>query len=141
MMRTMNHTQPRMLYVMPERKKEKQIEDLCRDLGILPREIKEGEESRAVGVLAGTIPPELEPKPEKQAPGGYRLPELLVFCGLEDGLLDRFLAEYRQRKIEPTGLKAVMTPHNLFWPVYELAEELRQEQAAMQMARRSREGQ
>ena len=69
-------------------------------------------------------------------PESYRMPELLVFCGLEDGLLDQFLAGYRQREIEPIGLKAVATPHNLFWTVYELTTELEQERAAMQSVRR-----
>lgn len=68
------------------------------------------------------------------------MPELLVFCGLEDGLLDRFLAEYRRRGIDPIGLKAVATPHNLFWTVCELTEELEQERAAMQAMSRNREG-
>ena len=49
-------------------------------------------------------------------------------------------AEYRRRGIDPIGLKAVATPHNLFWTVCELTEELEQERAAMQAMSRNREG-
>ena len=121
------------LYFVSDRKKEKQIVDLCRDMGLQPRKIKEPETDRAVGVLAGVIPQTLAPRTGKKAPAGWRMPELLIFCGLEDGILDRFLSEYRSRGIEPVSLKAVATPYNLFWTIYELAEELIRERTAMQM--------
>ncbi len=128
------------LYFIQETKKEKQVVDLCKDMGILTRKLKEGDAGQSVGMLAGVFPPELAPGAAKQVPEGYRMPELLVFCGLDDGLLDRFLAEYRQRGIDSIGLKAVATPHNLFWTVCELTKELEQERAAMQAMRQNKEG-
>ena len=139
-MRAEPKTSSQVLYFIQEIKKEKQVLDLCRDMGIMNRKLKEEDAGRSVGVLAGVFPPELAPKTAKQVPKGYRMPELLVFCGLEDGLLDRFLAEYRRRGIDPIGLKAVATPHNLFWTVCELTEELEQERAAMQAMSQNREG-
>ena len=129
-MRAEPKTSSQVLYFIQEIKKEKQVLDLCRDMGIMIRKLKEEDAGRSVGVLAGVFPPELAPKTAKQVPKGYRMPELL----------DRFLAEYRRRGIDPIGLKAVATPHNLFWTVCELTGELEQERAAMQAMSQNREG-
>ena len=65
------------------------------------------------------------------APLLYPMPELLVFSGIPEGMQDLILAEYRKEKIEPVALKAMVTPHNISWTVYELSSELAKEHAAM----------
>ena len=65
------------------------------------------------------------------APLLYQMPELLIFSGIPEGMLDLILAEYRKEKIEPVALKAIVTPHNIGWTVYELSSELAKEHAAM----------
>ena len=51
--------------------------------------------------------------------------------GFEDGKLDMYLAAYKNREIEPVRLKAVLTPYNCMWSVYELTQELEKEDAAV----------
>ena len=60
-------------------------------------------------------------------PALYQMPEILVFIGVEDKKTDRFLDEYKESKAEPIALKAVATPHNIGWTVYELIEHLKEE--------------
>ena len=59
------------------------------------------------------------------------LPEYLIFSGLPEVLLDQFLKEYRQQKIEPTPLKAIVTLHNKDWTVRNLIMELMKERMSM----------
>jgi hypothetical protein len=65
----------------------------------------------------------------KQVPMLYGLPELMFFYGIEDEALERFLDAYNEAGIEKIRLKAVVTPTNLNWTLYELAEELDKESA------------
>ena len=61
----------------------------------------------------------------------YQMPELLVFVGMPDVQLDRFLDAYKAAGIEPVALKAVATLHNGNWTVFELIEALREEHGAI----------
>ena len=67
-MRAEPKTSSQVLYFIQEIKKEKQVLDLCRDMGIMIRKLKEEDAGRSVGVLAGVFPPELAPKTAKQVP-------------------------------------------------------------------------
>ena len=61
----------------------------------------------------------------------YVMPELLVFVGMSEEKLDRFLEEYQKAGVEPVALKAVSTMHNANWTVYELIEALKAERASL----------
>ena len=61
----------------------------------------------------------------------YAMPELLVFAGMPEEKLDRFLEEYKKSGAEPVALKAVSTMHNADWTVYELIEALKAERASL----------
>ena len=63
----------------------------------------------------------------KAAPALYMLPEILIFFGADDRSLDLFLERCQELKMEKIGRKAVVTPTNLGWTLYELAEELEKE--------------
>ena len=64
-------------------------------------------------------------------PFAWQMPELLVFSGLQENSLQLFLAAYREAQIEQIPLKAIVTPHNISWSIYELSRELASEHAAM----------
>ena len=57
--------------------------------------------------------------------------EMLVFSGMDEDSLDQFLEEWKQGGLPAPGLKAVITPHNIFWNSTQLFEELKKEHAAM----------
>ena len=89
-----------------------------------------------LGAIAGM------PAPAGSGSNGKPVPfsdEMMVFCGLEPDLLDRFLAEYRNREIVPIPLKAVLTPYNAKWTPGRLCMELKKEQQSIAMTRREKE--
>lgn len=124
----MNHY-PLIIYHIQSSKKEKQIIDLCKKLGIHTRKLKVSDCNLEVGVLAGIGRAGMSP--HEKAPAGYQMPDILIFSGLPDERLDRFLEDYREAGIEPTGLKSIVTPHNVTWTVYELTAELIRERTAI----------
>ena len=63
----------------------------------------------------------------------YTLPDCIIFAGIADKVMDDFLARYKSNGIELTGLKAVVTIHNMNWSLYELLEELKKERTAIYM--------
>jgi len=62
----------------------------------------------------------------------FQMPEVLVLGGLTQERMELFLSEFKQKKIEKINLKAIVTPFNAFWSVYELAVELNKEYSAIQ---------
>lgn len=114
--------------------RRQQIAMLCAQLGIRIKELKRNDADTAVGRLAGIA--EKTGPGEARAPEGYVLPELMIFSGLADDLLDRFLEAYRLSGLAPVSLKAVLTPYNFNWSLYQLAQELIRERTAMLMERR-----
>lgn len=75
------------------------------------------------GYAAGTVPVSAE----------TTLPEtgLLVMCGLKNSRMDKLLAALRTAGIRISH-KAVLTPTNQNWNVYQLAQELERERQAME---------
>ncbi len=61
----------------------------------------------------------------RQAPPMYVLPEIMLFYGIDDPSLDA----YKETGLKPIRKKAIVTPTNLGWTLYELAEELAKESA------------
>ena len=77
------------------------------------------------------------PKEKEEArskiPVLYSMPEVLVFVAFSMEKLDSFLSLYRGSGEEPVRLKAVTTPANIQWTLYDLIEELKKEHASMNM--------
>lgn len=120
------------MYYMKDSKKEEQLIQLCKQLGINTRKIKENDMNVSISTLAGISGVPAMVQTEK-APQNYEMPELLIFAGMTDEKLDEFLAEYRKQGIEAVSLKAMITPHNISWTVYQLTAELIRERTAILM--------
>ena len=128
---------------IPDEEKRRRIKALCDGKGIQAAEITGADVNRTVLELisgkTGTEPLQAEraaePKPQaparKYAPPLYFLPELLLFQGLPARELYRFLEDLKAAGIPKIDLKAAVTPYNLNWTLYELAENLKGEHAAM----------
>lgn len=106
------------------------IESLCKRLGIRISKIEPVLYSQKLGYLAG-IPS--FPKEEKAYTGPDFPSEMMVFSGMSDRL-DQFLTEYKKAAIPPIVLKAVITPHNIFWSAEDLYKELFKEHQLFQKA-------
>lgn len=57
--------------------------------------------------------------------------EMLVFSGMNSAQVDTFLAEYKKQCVPAIGLKAIVTPHNVFWTAEALFKELLREHMSM----------
>ena len=100
--------------------KAAQIESLCKSLGIRTSKIKLSDYSQKLAYLAG-IPG--FPREDIDYTGPEFPSEMMVFSNMADRL-DQFLSEYKKAGIPPIELKAVITPHNLFWSAEDLYKEL-----------------
>lgn len=123
------------IYNIDNQDKEKQIISLCRQLGYNTRKIKKTDVDSSIGAIAGIKIPNTMQKRDK-VHAGYKLPEVIIFCGVSDRELDIFLAEYKKAEIQPVALKAVMTQHNITWSIYELVQELQRERIAMMFGKK-----
>ena len=101
------------------------IEELCGSFKAGVEKISEKDLTRTVlDIITGG---------NRQSAGGlsipplYSLPEIIVFSDTNEEELKRFLDEYRLRGIEKIKLKAMVTPFNLSWSLYELVEHLKEE--------------
>ena len=119
---------PVVLFYNPDRETERSIAMLCMRLKIKIRKVVPAQYHQPLGALLGMD--ETEALPGIYEGGGFP-DQMLVFHGFNDGLLDRFLQEYRRARIPRIGLKAVVTPHNIHWDSIRLHQELMQEEAAM----------
>lgn len=113
--------------------KEKVFIQLCSELHIPVKKLREEDAGRRVGALLGMYT-EAEEK-RSEVPEGFLLPEILIFSGLDESLLDQFLSGYRDKNLKSIPLKAVVTPYNVAWPLYQLAEELKKEERMMKNRR------
>jgi len=57
--------------------------------------------------------------------------EMLVFSGMNSTQVEVFLAEYKKTGVPAVGLKAIVTPHNVFWTAEALFKELLKEHLHM----------
>lgn len=126
-----------------KKEKEKLIRDLCKTLQISVLIIPHDKYGQPLGALAQvpgfaaaalTFPNPAFQQKEAAFPLGTEpqlLIEMLVFSGISSELLDTFLKKYREAGIPPTPLKAVLTPHNASWNVYQLHAELFREHTAL----------
>ncbi len=108
--------------------KKKQIKKVAESLRIQMQELSVNDLSRTVGAIAGVSK---EKKTDVIVPLFFNMPEVLIFSGLNENKLDLFLQAYRMAKIEPIGLKAVITMYNCSWTLFQLIEELKRERSSL----------
>lgn len=119
----------RILLFHVEQGKAGRIESVSRALGIDILKIDVSSYSQKLGYLAGIS----GFSRENTTYTGSDFPsEMMVFSGVDSNMLDRFLDEYKKAFIPPIGLKAVLTPHNIFWSAEDLYKELFREHHAFQ---------
>ena len=124
---------------IPDRNKFDRIRKLCEKSGYsccliqnadVNRTILELVSGKSAGI-AGTGIPGAGKGKKVSAPPLYFLPEIMLFQGLADKEVHQFLEMYRAEGIPAVDLKAVVTPWNLTWTLYELAEHLKEEHRSM----------
>ena len=112
---------------IPDKNKFDRISKLCEKCGYSCRQIQNADVNRTIlelisGQSAGK---------KVSAPPLYFLPEMMIFQGLADKEVHQFLEAYRAEGLPTVDLKAVVTPWNLTWTLYELAEHLKEEHRSM----------
>ena len=108
-----------------EQGKAMQMESICSKLQMRISQVKPSLYSQKLGYLARIS----GFHKENIAYTGPDFPsEMMVFSGMDSDMLDYFLDEYKKAYISPIGLKAVITPHNIFWSAEDLYKELIKEQ-------------
>ena len=112
---------------IPDKNKFDRISKLCEKCGYSCCQIQNADVNRTIlelisGQSAGK---------KVSAPPLYFLPEMMIFQGLADKEVHRFLEMYRAEGVPTVDLKAVVTPWNLTWTLYELAEHLKEEHRSM----------
>lgn len=112
---------------IPDEARRGQIAGFCEKRKVAFRRLTAADGDSTLGGLLGMpmVPA------GKKAPALWRMPEMLIFCGFGDKELDDFLAAWRRAGILPVALKAVVTPYNIGWSLYELAAELEKEHREM----------
>ncbi len=117
-----NHKKILLFHIGKE--KQAQLKRLCLTMGIQVIFVEKKQYAQTLGALAGIqgIPR----SPSVYAGEEFPL-EMLVFSGLDSDALDNFLKKYKEMQLSPIPLKAVLTPHNLFWSPQKLYEELLKE--------------
>lgn len=109
--------------------KAQQIESLCRKLGIRISRVKLSSYSQKLGYLAGIS----GFRRENSSYAGTEFPsEMMVFSGMNSDMLDCFLEEYKKASIPSIEMKAVLTPHNIFWRAEDFYRELFKEHQVFQ---------
>lgn len=114
-----------------EAKKARQIKDLCQTLGIGTVCVSPKEYGAPLGKIAGVtdLPSSSSPDQDSFIQRRELPSEMMVFSGFPSEDLEHFLKCCRDAGIPPTPLKAVLTPHNIFWSAEKLYGELLQEHA------------
>lgn len=106
------------------KEKNLQIDKLCREMGLQAVIVEKRQYNEPLGALAGIqgFAPTNKPYTGAEFPM-----EMMVFSGIPSEELDPLLAAYRKQGIAPIPLKAILTPHNVFWTAYRLYGELMKE--------------
>ena len=166
MMQNKTGPQPLVLYYTEDKGKAQQIDMLCGQLSFKTKRLRGSDAGTPVGKLAGmsvkaetSCPAGMSinaekagasaekygasaekngeaPSRENGVPADYKQPEVMVFSGITDTQLDMFLHGYKMGGISPIYLKAILTPYNYTWSLYQLTQELIREHTAMMMERR-----
>lgn len=116
-----------MYYVHDENKKI-QLEVLCMGMAFRTRQLKASDLNSQMGELAqikGIKPLDMETV--EKAPAIFCMPEVIIFSGIPNKAIDEFMKSYRNTGLTPAKLKAVITPVNVKWTLYQLIRELADE--------------
>lgn len=113
-------------YTKDINKKEK-VKKICDAIGTHFVELKVSQANETIASLVGLSPLALSDNKQTNAPALWAMPEIIIFFGIPDRLLDTFLAEYKKTGLERIRLKAIVTPTNLRWTLYQLTEHLDKE--------------
>ena len=95
-----------------KKEKEKAIRAVAQKLGANVTEVARKDYGQKLGALAGI---KGFPKEKKQYEGPDFATEMMVFSGMNPQQVDAFLADYKATGEQPVALKAIVTPHNVFW--------------------------
>lgn len=124
------------MYHVQDENKGIQLEVLCMGMSLQSKPLQASDLNKQVGALAGIKGVEpLNIQTAEKAPAIFCMPEIIIFSGVSNKLLDEFLLSYKNLGLAPIKLKAVTTPKNVEWTLYymirELAEECGQLEAAV----------
>ena len=117
------------------KQKSEQITNLCRNINQESRSLSYGDLSRSLADITGfgKLPALSDGHRSPVLPIMYSMPDVILFYQLSDSDLDTFLAQYKKDGIEAIPLKAIVTPTNIRWTLYELIEQLAKEAATPHM--------
>ena len=100
---------------------------LCMKLGVLVKDVPAADFAQPIGALCGLNESVEAAQVETFAE------EMIVFCHMDNAMVNRFLQTAKQMRFAPVALKAILTPTNAAWTPVQLCDELKQErQAVMQ---------
>ena len=97
-----------------DKTKRQQIVSLCHNLNHQIKLFDEADAEHTVGELAGISKPghgksgdnaDKTQRSDKLNSSNKSMPDCIIFSDISSDVMDRFLAEYRKRGIEPTHLK------------------------------------
>ncbi len=116
------------LYYVQDEKKKIQLEVIGMSMSIETKQIKPSDLNTQIGKLVGIkdIAP-LDLTRTEKPPVIFCMPEIIIFSGISNKKLDEFLFSYKNVGLTPTKLKAVTTPKNIHWTLYQLIQELSSE--------------
>ena len=98
---------------------------LCMKLGVTVKAVPAEDCSQPIAALCGLA------ERTDAAPAEAFPEEMLIFCHMDNTLVNRFLQTARQLRFAPVALKAIVTPDNVAWTAVELWIELYQERQAV----------
>ena len=98
---------------------------LCMKLGLAVKAVPVEDFCQPISALCG-MTESAEPAPAEAFPE-----EMLIFCHMDNTLVNRFLQTAKQMRYVPVALKAILTPTNAEWTPVQLVAELKQEREAI----------
>ena len=101
-----------------KKEKEKAVRAVAQKQGANVTEVARKDYGQKLGAF---------PKEKKQYEGPDFATEMMVFSGMNPQQVDAFLADYKATGEQPVALKAIVTPHNVFWTADALFRELMKE--------------
>ncbi len=110
------------------KERQRQILPLCVKAGASVRTVAPSEYGQKLGALAGHAGYSMD---KAIYDGSSFTDEMLVLDGFTGRDLDAFLNSFRQAKVRPVALKAVITDHNQEWDSVTLHEEISKEHEYM----------
>ena len=108
--------------------KGRKIKMICLKMKLRIIMVSSGQYLEPIGSLGGVSG--IEPGGTVYEGNGFG-DEMLVFKGVDNGTLDRFLRALKASGAGKVSLKAILTPDNVVWSSLELYEELKKEHEAL----------